>query len=525
MSRGGLALLLHAHLPFVRDPTDAGPRRDDWFLEALVECYLPLLAGWHRLDEEGIPFRLTFSISPTLLSMMLDPFLRSRSRAHLEALAGLADREVERTGSTGDLETALFYRDRIAWLRSFHDETCRGDLVGVLRRLEAAGRLELITTAATHGFLPGLRSAPSAVGAQLDVALDLFESVFGHRPAGFWLPECGYYPGVEAELGRRGIRWFVVESDALLRGTPRAPLGIHGPIHTAAGVAAFPREPAASRQVWSSWLGYPGDPDYREFYRDIGWHLDLDYLEPWLPPGRARKDTGFKYHRVTGPTEAKAPYVRSWAIEKAARHAQHFLDERRAAIERAAGELPRPPIHLVPFDAELFGHWWFEGPEWLDFLVRKTVFDQRSVELVTPTDHLDRHATHAELELAPSTWGRCGTNEVWVNGANDHVYRHLDRASRRMAELVAGEEHRTGLPGRALRQAGRELLLAQASDWTFQMENPATAAYGRARFEEHMKNFLGLERQVEARRFDEAWLAGLESADNLFPDLDLTRFA
>ncbi len=526
MSRGYLAILLHAHLPFVRNPDDPSPRRDDWYLEALIECYLPLLARWRSLVDEGVPFRLTLSISPTLLSMWIDPFLRERARTHLERLVEAAGREIRRTADQPEVRVlAEMYRERFEEMRRLFVDELRGDLVGAISALQEARRLEIITTAATHAFLPGLRAVPGSVRAQIRVGLDLFEEVFGHRPQGFWIPECAWYPGLDEELEREGIRYFISESLALLQARPGPKYGVHAPVFTPSGVAAFGRDPESSEQVWSSRIGYPGDPDYREFYQDIGYQLDQTYLAPLLPRDGTRKDTGFKYHRVTGPGQTKSLYVRAWAMEKAAGHAQHYLDGRRGQIEHLAGVSDRRPIIVAPFDAELFGHWWYEGPEWLDFLIRKTAFDQEAVEMITPSEYLDRYPTNAVAELCPSTWGRNGTNEMWVNGRNDYVYRHIHRGARGLRELLGGKKPRTRLAQRALKQAARELLLAQSSDWTFQMANDDTAPYGHQRFREHMLNYLGLERQLKSRSIDAGWLGTLERTNNLFPDLDLSHFA
>lgn len=525
MSLGYLSFVLHAHLPFVRHPEDARPRRDDWYLEALVESYLPLLQSWHKLQADGARFRLTLSISPPLLSMMRDPFLQRRAREHLDSLLRLAESELARTREWPDVRAVVeMYRQRFGAARQFFVERWGCNLVDCVRALMQAGCLEVITTAATHGFLPALRANPNVVRAQIMVALDLYEEVFGRRPPGMWLPECGYYPGLDTELQREGIRYFIVDAQGVLKARPSPKYGVHAPVYCPSGVAAFARDPACSEQVWSSRLGYPGDYDYREFYRDIGYDLDPQYLAPYLPADGGRKDTGFKYYRITGPGEFKAIYVREWALHKAGLHAGHFLDARCQQIEHLARHLGRKPVLVAPFDAELFGHWWFEGPEWLDFFIRKVVYDQNVIELITPSDYLDRYPVNQVVELCPSTWGRNSTNEVWVNGRNDYIYRHLHAAARRMRTLAQEDLPRRTLRQRAIRQAARELLLAQASDWAFMMNDSNTAEYGHARFREHMLNFLGLYRQIHADRIDRAWLERLESTDNLFPNINLEHF-
>jgi len=522
---GYVSVILHAHLPFVYHGDDPRPHRDDWLHEALVESYIPLLQSWHRLMEEGVQYRLTLSISPTLLTMLRDPSVQDRCRKHLRALVELADKELERTRRWPDVNAVVqMYREHFALEESFFVSKWGADLVECIRPIMQAGRLEVITTAATHGFLPGLRADEHTVRSQVMVALELYTEVFGGRPQGFWLPECAYYPGLEHALESEGIRYFIVDSGGLLKSRPKPKYGYHAPVYTESGVAAFARDPAASEQVWSSIIGYPGDHDYREFYRDIGYELGFDYLSPYLPGDGSRKDTGLKYYRITGPGNEKKTYVRERALSKAGLHSGHFLEVCKRRINDLAQALDRRPVIVAPFDTELFGHWWFEGPEWLEYLIRKIAFDQETVALIAPSDYLDRYPVNQVVEICPSTWGREGHSKVWVNGANDYVYRHLHWAARQMKALASEASPQRKLAYRATKQAARELLLSQSSDWQFMMHDANTADYGHMRFREHMLNFLGLCRQIHSGRIDRRRLEQLEKTDKVFPNIELAHF-
>ncbi len=526
MASAYLSIVLHAHLPFVYHGDDPCPHRDDWLQEALVESYIPLLQSWHRLLEEGVPFRVTLSLSPTLLCMLRDPLVQGRCREHWRALIELADREYRRTRNWPDLRAVVkMYLERLAQEQTFFVDRWGADVVECLRPLIEAGCLEVITTAATHGFLPGLSASENAIRSQVMVALDLYAEVFGGRPQGFWLPECGYYPGLDRALGREGIRYFIVASGGLLKSRPKPKYAFHAPVYTPSGVAAFARDPVASEQVWSSIIGYPADPDYREFYRDIGYDLGFEYLARYLPADGSRKDTGLKYYRITGPGSEKQIYVRERALSKAGLHSGHFLEVCKQRVSDFGSRFERKPIIVAPFDAELFGHWWFEGPEWLEYLIRKIVFDQDAIALATPSGYLDEYPVNQVVELCPSTWGREGHSKVWVNGASDYVYRHLHWAAREMKALADEASRRLRLAYRATKQAARELLLAQSSDWPFMMSDANTADYGHMRFREHMMNFLGLCRQIRSGRIERNWLERLENADNLFPNIELKHFS
>jgi len=527
-ARGSLALVLHAHLPFVRHPEYESFLEETWLFEAITETYLPLLRVFDRLVAEGIRFRITLSLSPPLLTMLADPFLQDRYRAHLDKMAELGDKEILRNHPSGPtLDLARMYRGLVEQTRDDYDNTHGRDLIGAFGRLQDAGAVELITCGATHGFLPLLRSQPSAVRAQVGVAADAYERAFGRRPAGLWLPECGYFPGIEEVLAEEGIRYFFVEAHGLLNATPAPKYAVLAPLSAGKDVAAFGRDPSTSRIVWSADEGYPGDPWYRDFYRDIGFDLDFDIIKPFILDGETRVATGFKYHRITGATDDKLVYEPERARERAAEHAGDFVSRVRRIVESAAPRMDRPPIVVAPYDAELFGHWWFEGPQWLDYVIRKLAFDQDVVALATAGDDLDRHPDPQPAQPVPSSWGDQGYNDFWLNPGNDWIYPHLHDAAARMQNLArthTGAETGT-LLARALAQAARSLLLAQASDWAFIMKTGTNVEYAYGRTRDHLGRFHFLADAIDAGDIDERKLAALELMDDIFPDVDWSVYA
>jgi 1,4-alpha-glucan branching enzyme len=522
--RAALALVLHAHLPFVRHPEHPEFLEEDWLYEAITETYLPLLEAFERLADDGVPFRVTMTLTPPLVGMLRDELLLSRYAARLDRLCELTEREVFRTRNDAQLSAlAGHFRDTHHHLRTQFHERYRRDLIGAFRRLQDAGHLEIITCGATHGFLPLLQQ-PEAIRAQLKVACAHYRLHFGRDPRGIWLPECGYVPGLDKLLAAENLRFFFVDSHALVHAAPRPRRGVYAPVYTPNGVAAFARDPESSMQVWSADYGYPGDPVYREFYRDIGYDLDWDYMRPFLQANGARKNVGIKYHRITGhvPLGEKELYDPEIARRRAVEHAGNFLFNRTKQLEWLRSQLGDgpPPIVVSPYDAELFGHWWYEGPQFLEALVRRAATVRDQLELVSPGDYL---AAHPEQQIASpplSSWGSGGYAGVWLDEVNDWIYRYLHKAADRMIELARRHADADGLLRRALNQAARELLLAQASDWAFIIKTGTMVDYAVRRTKEHILRFTRLYEQVQAEEIDEEWLAGVEAKDNLFPEID-----
>jgi 1,4-alpha-glucan branching enzyme len=526
MSRGYLALVLHAHLPFVRHPEDSTVMEERWLYEAVVGTYLPLLQVFEGLVADGVPFRCTVSLSAPLLSMLSDELLRERCDSHLDRLIELSEKELERTRPEPHYHRlARMYFDRFRSLR--HTWRCHErDLVRAFGRLQDAGRLEILTSTATHAFFPLLDRNWAALRAQVHTAADLYEKLLGRRAAGMWLGECGFIPGVDELLREAAIRYFFVDTHALVFADSAPAYGAYAPVYCPTGVAAFARDIESSRQVWSARDGYPGDPHYREFYRDIGFDLPLDYVGPYVHPGGHRLYTGIKYHAITHEKlHDKWVYDPSAARARAGEHAAHFRSERARQIEEIAPQLDRPPILVSAYDAELFGHWWFEGPLFLDDLLRQIHFDQDVIETITPGDYLERHPTNQVVTPSTSSWGYGGYNEYWLNESNAWIYRHVHVAGERMNDLARRFTDPSDIERRALKQAARELLLAQSSDWPFIISTGTTVSYAERRVNEHIVRFTRLYEDLTRGAVDASLLSDLESKDNLFPDLDYRIYA
>jgi 1,4-alpha-glucan branching enzyme len=518
---GYLSLVLHAHMPFVRHPEHETFLEENWLYEVITESYLPLWQLLERWGNDRIHAPLTLTLTPTLCAMLRDPLLKQRYARYLDQLIDLAEKETHRTLWERPLqELALFYHDRLRTLRTTY-QRCQGDLIGAFRQAQDAGLLEIITSAATHAVLPLLARHPPSLRAQVRIGCDQYRACFGRDPRGIWLPECAYDPQIEPALAEANLRWFITDTHGLLHARPKPRFGIFAPILTDQGLAAFGRDFASARQVWSRDEGYPGDPHYRDFYRDIGFDLDLDYLQPFLAAAGRRSFTGIKYFAITGKGAAKVVYSREAALGRVDTHAAHFLAARAEQLQRAAELLQRPPIVVAPYDAELFGHWWFEGPEFLDRLVRRLAAGQQGVALVTPSEYLQRHASQQLAAPAASSWGQGGYWRQWLEEANQWLYPHLLVAQERMTEL-ANRAPAAELETRALRQAGRELLLAQASDWPFILHTGTSPDYARQRLESHLLRFTKLYEQLVRGEIDLEWLSQIEARDNLFTDLDYT---
>jgi 1,4-alpha-glucan branching enzyme len=524
---GYLALVLHAHLPYVRHPEHERFLEEDWLSEAISETYIPLVQVFDNLLKDDVRFRITMTISPPLTEMFADPLLQNRYLDHINRLVDLCHKEVERTRHMPEFrDTAQMYLNHFSAARNVFANQYGKNLAAAFRKFQDAGVLEIITCGATHGFLP-LMVSREAKRAQVGIAVRNYAKHFGRKPRGMWLPECGYTPGDDELLQEQGIGYFFLDTHGVLFGAPRPKYGVFAPVFCKSGVAAFARDVESSKQVWSAREGYPGDANYREFYRDLGYDGDFDYIKPYLHPDGVRRNLGIKYYKITGGVDlaGKQPYNVRAALETAARHAGNFMFNREQQMKYLAGMMDRKPIIVAPYDAELFGHWWFEGPMFLNYLIRKVCFDQQTMKLATCGDYLEEYRTNQVQQPTMSTWGAGGYNLVWINSSNQWLYKHMNEAEDRMAELAGRFPNADGLARRALNQAARELVLAQSSDWAFIITTNTMVPYAKKRFHEHIARFTKLYEDIRADRIDENWLREIEAKDNIFNEIDYTIYA
>ena len=551
--KGYVSFVLHAHLPFIHHPESNDYLEESWLYEAISETYIPLLRNFKKLVDEGVNFRITMSMTPPLLSMLDNKLLQQKYINYLENLIELSEKEIKRTTFNEKMNNlSKYYYERYSDdLRLFKDEF-KCDLISQFKYFQDIGVLEIITCGATHGYFPILYVNEKTVRAQIAVGVQTYERYFGKKPRGIWLPECGYVPEADKYLREFGVDYAIVESHGVLYANPTPIYGTLAPIVSPQGFTVFGRDMESSRQVWSSINGYPGDYNYRDFYRDIGYEADYDYIKPYIAHNGVRVHTGIKYHRITGDTDNKDIYDIQWAKDSAERQAGHFLNSRTEQIENASHYMNKPPIVLCPYDAELYGHWWYEGPYWLYILFKKIYYDECNFELITPSEYMDKYPEIQQCQPCRSSWGANGYSEVWLNPSNDYAHKHLHTAGDRMCELAykfrdsydflnsrdnqlkelkkenqpitsitsSSNYRKAKIQVRALNQAARELLLAQSSDWLFIITNNTMVDYAHRRIKDHIGRFTRLYNELNSGKIDRKFLSEIEEKDCVFPDID-----
>ncbi|HWV25118.1 MAG TPA: 1,4-alpha-glucan branching protein domain-containing protein [Thermomicrobiales bacterium] len=557
-ANGAFTFVLHSHLPYARQ-AGMWPHGEEWVHEAIAETYVPLWTALQDLADEGVDYRITVSMTPILGEQLADPLIIEHFLTYAEERAAWAAADIERFRDAGDKEMTSLAKYFHHWysrtLTTFRDRF-GADLLGALKKLQDRGLVEISTCAATHGYLP-LLSRDSSIYGQIQTGVDTFVKHFGRRPKAIWLPECAYRPafveseggtsvtrpGLESFLAAQDIRVFFSETHTVEGGRPVGKaagdaMGIYGAgprrklvtepteeqqdpgttfksywVGDAAGqTAVLARNNRTGQQVWSGSFGYPGDEWYREFHRKDG-------------------VSGMQYWRIGGPGTdlgSKPPYNPERAQERVQDHARHFVglvDELLRQYKDQTGEYG---IISSNYDTELFGHWWFEGVDWLKGVL-KGLAALDTVDLTTASAWVDEHGGNEVMVLPESSWGMGGNHYTWLNPETEWMWPIIHSAESRMEQLVADFPEAEGDALRLLNQAARELLLLQSSDWPFLVTTGQAKEYATQRFNEHTDRFNSLadivEREDGMTDAERGMLAALEQRDNPFSHINYRSFA
>ncbi len=528
MPAGYMLLVLHAHLPYIRHPEYEEFLEERWLFEAMFETYIPLIRMFKKLEQDGINFKLTMSITPPLMEMLTSDDLMQKFRRHMEKLIELAGKEGERT----QWEDPRKHKMANYYLNDFKEtlavfDSYEGNILKAFKEYLEKEKLDILTCNATHGYLPLTEIHPYAVKAQIKIGIDTYRRHMGRDPRGIWLAECAYYPGLDEILSEFGIEYFFVDSHGFWYADERPHYGVYRPVITPNEVFVFARDPESSELVWSADVGYPGDGRYREFYRDIGFDREYEYIKPYIDRSGVRVNTGIKYHRITSkstPLSDKDLYDIEMALEAVKEHSEDFLRKKIAQAENLKALFGGvEPIIVAPFDAELFGHWWYEGIFFLEEFFRKV--SNSNLRVATAAEIVDRLDTVQIVTPAASSWGANGYNEVWLNGKTDWIYPHQHELEEKMREVAQSVDESDPLMVRLAKQMARELLLMQSSDWAFIITTGTSVDYAVNRVKEHARRFLDLYEMFKAKNINEEHLSYYEWTDAIFPDIDYKIYA
>jgi len=510
LTKGKLALVLHAHLPYVRSAQE-GSLEEDWYFQALLECYLPLLKTLEKAsnDKNQSP-KITISLSPTLLALLQDQELNDRFPKWLEIRKDLLINSPKNLRKAADCLSVNIKKQFEYW------DSFKGDLITRFSHLQNSNVVDLLTCAATHGYLPLLRENPETVRGQLKTAVREHLRVFGSAPGGIWLPECAYYEGLDELMRECNLRYSILDGHGILHSKPRPRYGVYAPICTKNGVAFFGRDSDSTLPVWSSKEGYPGDGVYREFHKDLGWDFSIKSLQK-IGLNEPRP-LGLKLHRITSQEknlEEKVEYEPELASDRVKEHAKHYLVGRKKQLQVIDKEQGFSPLLVAPFDAELFGHWWYEGPSFIAELFIQA--HQENIEFTTLKEFLQNEPKLQLCEPCPSSWGQGGFHKYWLNESNSWIIPELSKAGKTMIELCSnGVEKDSDL--KIIQQAARELLLSQSSDWSFIIRAGTTTKLAKERINRHLDRFWRLARII--KREEEvslSFLSEVEFEDCIFP--------
>ena len=512
---GQLAIVLHAHLPYVIK-NEKNSLEEDWLFQAILECYIPLLQAIESSKKENPSnTKLTISLSPTLLSLLDNKQIQETFPCWIKIRNDFLNELPQKEKNASAFLMRNLNSKYLYW------QECSGNLIEKFKVLNKSGNLDILTCAATHGYLPILRENPETVNGQIKTAIRSHENIFGTRPLGIWLPECAYYENLDEILFNSGIRYAILDGHGILNATPRPRYGVYAPICSKKGVAFFGRDSESTLPVWSAKDGFPGDKVYREFHKDLGWELPASELQK--KGITTKRPLGLKYYKITNenvPLGKKEFYLENEAIKKSEEHAKEYLLARSKQLEKLSLSPYFMPLLVAPFDAELFGHWWYEGPFFIENILKNS--SKYSIKLTNLKEFLTQKPNLQICDPSPSSWGQGGYHNYWINDANAWIVPEITKAGSTFVDLCS-KKFNNGLTTRLFKQAARELLLSESSDWSFILRAGTTTELAKERIDRHLFRFWKLVEMIKNNSIiNLRFLEDIEEEDKVFPDIDIT---
>ncbi len=541
MSVGSFVFMLHSHLPFYRK-AGMWPFGEETVYECMAETYIPLLNTINRLWDDGIPANLTIGLTPVLVEQLADEHMKQGFETFMGKRLQASSEDEKRYSPRGEtpdperLRLARFYREWFQEMLDSFQNRWNRDIPGAFKKFQDLGAIEITTSAATHCFSP-LLEEDGSLQAQFKAGVDNYKRYFNKPPNGVWLPECAYRPGEDGRPGighwlhAAGLKYFFTESIVIEGGESTELRRVFGPYGTieyipAKGrpetgydtfeaywlkdypVAVMGRHEESGYQVWSADHGYPGDGNYREFHKKD----DVSGLHFWK---LTTKDTDL------GDKELYNPEAASTRISE---NSDHYVGVIQGCLTERLKRTGNQGLIMVSFDTELFGHWWFEGIEFIEQVIRK-LKKYTNVTMKTASAYLDENPPAHAIELPPSSWGSGGQWQVWLNADTETMWPKIHSAEKTMQELVE-KYHGTidGIKVRALKQLARELFLLQSSDWPFLVTTGQAKQYAIERFNGHVERFETIADMLRNDSVQEDKLAEIEDIDNLFAEINLENF-
>jgi 1,4-alpha-glucan branching enzyme len=567
MHSGNYILILHTHLPWVLHH-GSWPHGVDWLNEAVAECYIPLLNVFNSLMDEGISPKVTLDISPVLCEELEHPDFKQGFIDYCNEKIEAAQNDEKQFKSWGwdahHIYLTQFWQEWYKARKIDFIEKYNSSIIGGLKKLQDEGAIEVMTCGATHGYFP-LLGTDRSINLQVTAAVENYKKYFDRAPRGIWLPECAYRPsynwkslipiypfhlerlrpGIEQFLARNGIEYFVTDQSLLERSTP---IGVYTDVHldqflpvsspafsykpwsftkspldlynisssekieygTSVG---FTRHRDISMQVWSGEVGYPGESNYLDFHKK---HMV----------------SKLRYWRVTdnkADMMYKLLYHPDWTQEKIDLQTNHFIHHIENTLNWNIRTTGKFGTLCTPFDTELFGHWWFEGPEFIKSVLRG-LHHSPYVHAATASEQFIRVRPLETISIPEGSWGRNNNHDVWSNDDTKWTYELMYNNENRLLSIYDKYPPASmdSMMRRIMTQALRELMLLQSSDWQFLIFTQSAKDYAEQRFSFHHSDFNRLcdladiySETGSINAQDEVYLKATEDRNSPFPELEL----
>ncbi len=528
MAQKRIVLVLNGGQEYIKHTEDEQVKyaaQANILFEAISETYIPLLKLLEKLETSEKPVKLSLVLSPILCTLLDDAQVQDQYISWLDNRIALGQSELERCKSNPKLlENAKSCLQNAEQEKEYY-LAINKKILKKFHEYQKKGLVELLATCGTDIYLPHYNDMPEIMGAQVETGIYAYRNYFGEIPEGFWLPELGYYPGIEKIVKAYGMNYTILDARSFLFSEKEPLKGIFYPARFDNALVAFAKDPYSDQEIFGE-DGFVSNNVYKAQNRDIGYELDSDKLTPYIQKGFPRYGFEYKYWKKGSiRTESENIYDSNAAFEQCKKDASAFVECRMNKLSQAEELLPESDYVCltVCVNLDTLRANWAEGIQWIEQVINN-ICDSEA-EMVLPKSMTENPFALQRIKPYYGSSSGQGYGEDLISNKNNWMMRYVRKASERMVDLANRFPSDTGLKARLLNLGAKELMLAQSCGWAKMIENSVFPDYAETRFKQSIIDFTAVFDALGSNTVSTEWLTNLELEHQVFPWMNYRIFS
>lgn len=533
MGNKKLVLVLTAAQDYLRHVNDDEKKYaavTNSLFESISDTYIPLLKMMENLERNNVSFKIALTLSPMLCTLLEDPVIQKQYNDWLDKKIEFGQKEIARTASNPKLLKLAKYwfeknqGDKLAF------ESYGQRIIKKLSEYQKKGCIEILATCGTDMFLPFYNEMTEVINAQIEAGLYSYRSFFGEVPDGFWLPQMGYYPGIEKNIKNYGMNYTILDTRSFLFSEIEPKNGIFTPARFTNALGVFSCDPETEDEIYGE-EGFSRDAVFRNEARDVGYMLSQEELEPFVEKGTSRYSLGYKYwnksaieqEELGDANDLENIYSPSDACDCCDKFARSYVEKKKEILEKAASCIDKDASLVVAVDLNKLRKNWVEGIQWIEKVLKYA--EESDLETVLPKTLVGNPFELQRIKPYYGASSGTGYGEDLLSSKNNWMMKYVRKAGERMVDLAERFPAETGLKARLLNLGAKELMLAQSCGWAKMIDSDEFPEYAESRFKQSINDFTAVFDALGSNTVSTEWLTNLENKHQFFPWMNYRIFS